>query len=288
MAQDSQEDLWNSVLKEREGQQPEPTDEATPAAEEAPAGEQQETQPEQAAADAESQQPAQEADPLEGLPPAVREKLASYDKLAELVPKLISDIRSTQGRFAHLQSQWNKAQEVASKPTQKQVEQAKTPEEWDALKEQFPDWGTAIEKFVESKAGQAPSGFSAEDIEQIVSQRTQVTTEALERQFNEKLVTLRHPTWRQTTQTPEFVQWLTAQPEEVKRLADSTDGLDAIDLLDRYSAGRKLAQDRASKLEAAATTVNRRAPVKTSKTVEDMTPEELWNYEAARRQSRRA
>lgn len=285
---------WNAVAQERNAppETPKVPPETPPASETPPA----ETTPEMAPPPAEEPPKAEEVvDPYAGLHPEIRAKLDKFDQLAAALPNLINEVRATTGRVGSLQSEWAKvkASKTAEQPTQRQIAAAaKDPEEWDALKKDFPEWGDAISKFVDSRlsslAVPEASGISQEQIEQLVAQRTEAATSELVKKLNESLVTIKHPGWKKDVNTPEFAAWYQVQKPEVQALASSTDGFDAIRMMDLYAEHKAkpaaaVRQDRQQKLAAAATTSRPGSAAVVTKSFEDMTPQEKWDYLAAQR-----
>lgn len=240
----------------------------------------------------------QEATPepkASALDPEIAAKLSRLDELTALLPQVVNELKETKGRVGALQSQWDKTKQQLEQPTQKQVvAAAKDPDKWDALKKDFPEWGEAISEFVETRlGGLAPQaqGPSPEDIEKLVAERTAAATTQAVRQINEKLVTLKHPKWREKVKSPAFAEWLPTQPADIQALIGSEDGLDAIRVLDLFDEAAKAKpaeqQDRQRRLEAAANTGKPSAGGVTSKRFEDMTPKEQWDY-LARERSKQA
>jgi hypothetical protein len=270
------QDEWNAALKDREAV-PEPKLEEPKAPEVEPTAV---PEPEP-------------VDPYANLHPDVKAKLERFDELSATVPNLVNELKSAKGRISSLQSEWDKSKAVAAaeKPTQVQIAQAaKDPAEWESLKSDFPEWGDAISKFVETRLGSLSntSGVSPEQIEAIVSQRTQDATAPLVKQLNEVIVSSAHKNWKADINTPAFADWLQVQPADVQQLVHSTDPMDAIQMLDKFAEHKTkpaaaVKSDRQKKLEAAVTTKPGQGNVVTAKSVEDMSPKELWDYEAKKR-----
>jgi hypothetical protein len=268
---------WNAVAEEREAP-PEKTPELI--AEEvaqAPAGESQEQKL---------------VDPYEGLHPDVRARLERFDQMAASQQQLVNELKEAKGRIGALQSEFAKARQAqpAEQPTQKQIAAAQVdPDKWAALKQDFPEWGEGITAYVEARLGQlGGAGLTSEQIEQIVSQRTEATNAQLEKKFNEALVSVKHKDWRKDVNTPEFANWFQVQTPEVQALASSKDGFDAIDMLDRFHADKvkpaaDVKQERQNKL-AAAVTAKPGAAAKVTKTFDDMSLAEQWEYLAKERE----
>jgi len=264
---------WDTLASERED--PNAT---KPPAQEAP--------PEQTVA--EEAKP--EVDPYEGLHPEVQAKLKQFDQLAATLPDLVTGLKEAKGRIGALQSEWSKAKSAPG-PSQTQITAAaRDPEKWASLKEDFPEWGEGITEYVEARIGQLTgAGLSAEQIEQMVAARAGEQTAQVERLFSERLIEFKHAGWKQTVNSPEFGEWLAAQPESTKALANSTDPMDAISMLDGFAAHKAkpvaaVQQDRKQRLQQAVTTTKAgQAPV--TKSFEQMSPAEQWEYLASQRNS---
>lgn len=269
---------WNSVTAEREGN-------ATP---ETPPEQKPETVAETIPEPAAEPKP---IDPYEGLHPEVRAKLERFDQMAGAQQQLINELKEAKGRIGALQSEFAKSRQAkpAEQPSQTQIAAAQAdPEKWSALKQDFPEWGEGITAYVEARLGQlGGTGLSPEQVEQLVAQRTEASTAQLEKKFNEALVGVKHKSWRQDVNTPEFAAWYQVQSPDVQALANSPNGFDAIEMLDRYHADKAkpvtdVKQDRQNKLQAAVTAKPGQAKV--TKTFDDMTPAEQWEYMARERE----
>lgn len=273
---------WDAVAAERDPATPAPVvvEEATPA---------------QAAVaeptEAVVVEPVVVADPYEGLSPDVKAKLERFDSLSDTVQKQALLLKETQGRVASMQSEFAKtrqAQPAGDAPSSTAVAQAaKDPEKWASLKKDFPEWGEGIAAFVEARVDALKgSGLTPEQVEQVVAQRVGTATAALSEQFERTLIETRYPTWESEVKTPEFEAWFAAQKPEVKALADSPKGRDALQMLDIFHESQKtpvVRQQRGAKLAAAVTTKPGATPA-ASKSFDDLTPKQQWEYLAAERE----
>lgn len=239
-------------------------------------------------------------DPYAGLPAAVVAKLAELDQLKQAQAQLLHEVKSQTGRVAamqrELQASRQAQQTVAPQdaPTQGQIATAaKSSEKWEQLKADFPEWGSAMEEYVATQLSTVRGQSGAVDpsqVDQLVSQRVAEIEARTERRLAEATIGLAHKGWKQTVNTPEFTQWFAIQAPEVRALADSANPEDAIAMLDRFESTRakpasEIRQQRNARLSAAATTRPGNTPP--AKTLDDMSPEELWNFEAAQREKTR-
>lgn len=283
--------VWNEeAAKLDAGEQP-PAFETTAAAPETP---QIEDQPQEA-------QPEQVADPLAGLPEAVRAKLAQIDQLAQANAQLLHHVRTAEGRVAAMQREFQQAkvaqQSVAPQqaPSQGQIASAaKNPEKWEQLKQDFPEWAGAMEEYVAAKLGAVqPSapGLTPEQVQQLVEQRAAATKAEMTTAIEEARIEGKYEDWKATVATPDFAQWFALQAPEVRVLAESPRARDAIRMLDLFHEAKRVSakeikQERGARLAAAATVRPGQTPPPRS--LDDMSPEELWNFEAAKREKERA
>ena len=247
----------------------------------------QEPEPEQAQIE-----PEQPEDPLAGLSPAVRAKLAQIDDLAQANAQLLHHVKTTEGRVAAMQREAQQARQAAMQeaPTQTAIASAaKNTEKWEQLKQDFPEWAGAMEEYVASKLGVSSQqqSLSPEAVAQFVQQEVANTKAEMGRLMEEARIEGKYENWRDTINTTEFAQWFTVQTPETRALADSPAAKDAIKMLDLFSTAQTrsagdIKQERGARLAAAATTRTGQTPP--PKTLGDMSPAELWNYEAKKRE----
>lgn len=250
---------------------------------------------------AEEAAPSEEAeDPLASLPEAVRAKLAQIDELATANAQLLHHVKTAEGRVAAMQREFQQArmaqQQVAPQdaPSQGQiVNAAKNPEKWEQLKEDFPEWAGAMEEYVASKLGsvQPQQGLDPQQVAAFVQQQVDQTKAEMRQAIEEARVDGKYENWKDIVNTLEFTQWFTVQSPEIRSLANSDSARDAIRMLDMFHETKKrsasdIKQERGQRLAAAATTRPGQTPP--PKSLDDMSPEELWNYEAAKREKTRA
>ena len=237
-------------------------------------------------------EPEQPEDPLAGLSLAVRAKLAQIDDLAQANAQLLHHVKTTEGRVAAMQREAQQARQAAMQeaPTQTAiVSAAKNPEKWEQLKQDFPEWAGAMEEYVASKIGMPSQqqSLSPEAVAQFVQQEVANTKAEMGRLMEEARIEGKYENWRETINTTEFAQWFTVQNPQTRALADSPIAKDAIKMLDLFSTAQTrsagdIKQERGARLAAAATTRTGQTPP--PKTLGDMSPAELWNYEAKKRE----
>lgn len=239
-------------------------------------------------------------DPLAGLSDVVRAKLAQIDELATANAQLLHHVKTAEGRVAAMQREFQQArvaqQQVAPQeaPSQGQiVNAAKNPEKWEQLKEDFPEWAGAMEEYVASKLGsvQSQQGLDPQQVAAFVQQQVDQTKVEMRQAIEEARVDGKYENWKDTVNTLEFTQWFTVQSPETRALANSDSARDAIRMLDLFHDTKKrsasdIKQERGQRLAAAATTRPGQTPP--PKTLDDMSPEEVWNYEAAKREKTKA
>lgn len=234
----------------------------------------------------------QPEDPLAGLSLTVRAKLAQIDDLAQANAQLLHHVKTTEGRVAAMQREAQQARQAAMQdaPTQTAISSAaKNPEKWEQLKQDFPEWAGAMEEYVASKIGMPSQqqSLSPEAVAQFVQQEVANTKAEMGRLMEEARIEGKYENWRETINTTEFAQWFTVQNPQTRALADSPIAKDAIKMLDLFSTAQTrsagdIKQERGARLAAAATTRTGQTPP--PKTLGDMSPAELWNYEAKKRE----
>lgn len=233
-------------------------------------------------------------DPLAGLPEEVRAALGKITQLEEANAQLLHHVKTAEGRVAAMQREFQQARQAATQvapqdaPSQGAIAAAaKNPEKWEQLKQDFPEWAGAMEEYVGAKLSGMQPGIQATDVADYVQQQLAVEREQTKAAIEEARVEGKYENWRDTVNTTEFTGWFALQPDNVKALAESSAGRDAIKLLDLFSSAKvkpasEVKQEREARLAAAATT--RPGATPPPRTLDDMSPEELWNYEAKKRE----
>lgn len=234
-------------------------------------------------------------DPFKDLPEAVKQRLLKIDEIEKVNQQLADQLRTNTGRVSSLQSEWDLAKkapaQAANAPSQEQIQDAsKSPEKWRKLKADFEEWGEGIEEFVRSELNNfrtqnSPNpGIDPNQIASVIESRVEEKLEKAKLEF-------KHENWLEVVNTPEFSAWMHSQPDEVKSLADSPRARDASRMLDLFNSAKQqnideIKKQRSARLEVAALQKGPSAPQ--PKTVEEMTDEELWNYEARLLEKRNA
>ena len=241
-------------------------------------------------------EPEAPVDPLAGLPEEVKIALGKITQLEQANAQLLHHVKTAEGRVAAMQREFQQGRQAATSvdaaPSQGQMAAAaKNPEKWEQLKQDFPEWAGAMEEYVGSKLSGMEPGVKATDIVDYVQRQIAAERETMKVALEEARVEGKYENWRDTVNTPDFAAWYALQPAEVKALADSTAARDAIRMLDLFHVAKakpasEIKQERGARLAAAATTRPGQTPP--PKTLDDMSPEEVWNYEAKRREEQLA
>lgn len=306
LSQEEAQKLWNEEAAKLEADVPAPAFEAQGTA---PVDPPQDTIEDPAAAaaqaaaaagdqsQAQNQAGQQAADPLASLPEPVKQALAKITELEQANAQLLHHVKTAEGRVAAMQREFQQSRQAATTvndaPSQGQMAAAaKNPEKWEQLKQDFPEWASAMEEYVGSKlSGIQPGGVQATQVVDYVQQQLATERANLQAAIEEAKVEGKYENWRTTVNSPEFAQWFAIQAADVKALADSKNGRDAIKMLDMFSSVKakpaaEIQQERAARLAAAAMTRPGQTPP--PRTLDDMSPEELWNYEAKKREEQKA
>lgn len=224
-----------------------------------------EPQPEPEIEEREEQQP--EVDEWAGVSPALRKTIEGINGKLSTLDTIDQRLRSAEGRIGSVQQavfEQRKAAEEAAKrvkdaPTKEQMAQAaKSDKAWEDLKEEFPGWGEALHDELAS-VRQAAEALK-QDIETLRTMQnsgSQHDVEKLQREIDVKLVSVKHPGWRQTVKSDEFGQWLQGQDSDMQqKFLNSTDPVECIEVLDAFAKGNSsqdVASSRQRRLEAATT-----------------------------------
>jgi hypothetical protein len=285
LTQQEAQNLWNEEAKKLDAEDAVPEFETQSAQVDEPV--QVEQQPE-----------GQPEDPLAGLPEPVRQALARITELESANTQLLHHVKTAEGRVAAMQREFQQARQAQQTvapddaPSQGQMSAAaRNPEKWEQLKQDFPEWASAMEEYVGAKLSNVQGGVQALQVADYVQEQLATVKADMRVAIEEARVEGKYDDWRTTVATPEFSQWFALQPAEVRSLADSTAGKDAIKMLDLFSTAKakpasEIRQERGARLAAAATSRPGQTPP--PKTLDDLSPEELWNYEANKREAQLA
>lgn len=191
---------------------------------------------------------------------------------------------------------------VDNAPTQKQVSQAiNDPEEWAELKRQHPEWARATERGMDARIEaylrqNQQSQIDQSAIDRMVSERVagetaQVRAEMIDSHLDS---IVESGDWVSVVKSPEFEAWLQAQKPEIQALGESSKMTDAAKLLRTFEKSKvgtakadNLTQQRQQTLNAASSVPGKGKPATKPVSVDDMTPEQLWKYEAQQREKKK-
>lgn len=182
----------------------------------------------------------QDAAPAPAPVDPLAELAARFEKIEKSHSTLAGHIgglqRSQQEIQAALATANAAARTASSAPSQAEVKQAAAdPQEWAALKEQYPEWATATEKLVESRQ----SNFDAQAFEAAVDKKLEGQSEVMQQKIIDSALGAFFPGWKKEIKSPEFKAWMDAQPDDVKALSQSSDVGDAAQMLKLYDAFKK-------------------------------------------------
>lgn len=298
----SAEQLWAEVRTETDSgsaETPIPAAAKDPAAPVVPPVVKEAVKPEPVAATA----PAAPAvvDPYEGLSPGLKQKLTEFDQLANRTRKLEGHVGSLTAEKQRIADELAalKALPARQAPSQQQVAAAvKSNVKWEALAKDFPEWAEAVDERLSASTAQP-------DIEALRSQireeltgslTTDITAKVsaqIEKTVGMKVLNAVHPNWVATVNTPAFVEWQKAQPPEIQALAQSDAPEDAMAMIGSFKAQvqqapavdpSKVIENRRKQLaDAASIARGDNAQLAPIKSTDDMTTQELWDFEKAER-----
>ena len=104
-------------------------------------------------------------------------------------------------------------------------------EQWDTLKEDFPEIAGAVEKRIGGMSSQYEKQI-AELQGQMAPIQEQAKQTYLNSQFN--ILEQQHPDYKTVAQSAEFNQWVASQPSSIQQLKESNEAADAAYLLSTY------------------------------------------------------
>lgn len=243
--------------------------------------------------------PPEEIDPFASLPDAVKAKFAEIDDLKQFNQQLLQQVKTAEGRVSAMQREFDIARNAQNKATpgstpsdNQLLNAAQDPEEWEQMRSDFPDLAAAWEKKMAAELARInvqQQGISTEEVGDFVRGQMETVRAETRRLVEEARIEGKYEDWRDIVNTSDFATWYAVQKPEVKALADSTAAKDAVRMLDLFhdakaNSAEAIKQDRTQRLQAAAGTAPKGRSAPPARSVDDMTPEELWTYEAKRRE----
>jgi hypothetical protein len=230
--------------------------------------------------------------PIEPIEPVIPDKWAgvSADLRAEFeglqakiggLEKIDGRLKQAESRLGAVTNELFAAKEaaktVSQAPSKEQITDASSnQEDWDALKADWPEWSNATEKRISAMGAdilkQMPNleTLSAE----LKSQSRAEITEA-KNEMAGSLISMKHPTWKDTQASPEFLQWHSEQG-----MKNSFNPIEVIQIFDEFAAYQKnrktprmIATERAERLKLAENPQGRSLPA--IKSEADMSESEL-------------
>lgn len=203
-------------------------------------------EPEKVAEPQEAKQEEAKPDPMQEL----RDLIAKQNELIEKQGQRLRNAEGHIGGLNHTQKQLQEtlaaakaaSQKVAEAPTQAQVDDAiDSPEEWKALKADFPDWAAATEKYMDARMRKLPA-VDVDGLQKRVAEQIKGETEAVRREIIESSLEAVFPDWKAEINSPEFAEWRRKQPPEIDALAASTKVGDAAKMLNLFAQSKSVKQ----------------------------------------------
>lgn len=234
--------------------------------------------------------------------PTTQEMFANINEKLGAIDNLTFRLKQAEGRIGSVQNavQNNKQQPQPTEkvPTKEELIAAtKSEEEWNELKEEYPDLIENLETRFASK--DAPPAFDLDDIRNNIA--TDIDSRVVASEANvgklveRRMVDIMRPGWKddifenvngQSQAKAEYVAWYNAAPLEMQKNARSDNAEEAIRAYDDFVNSQKatlqetpeqIQERRNKRLSASQTTTGSSVPLKT-KSVDDMTDAEyrVW------------
>lgn len=208
--------------------------------------------------------------------------------LLRQIPDVVQLVKATVGRVGSIQSQlatMGKAaaqQSAGPAPTAKQIDKAAvSPEKWEALKKDFPDWAEGVEAYVASRTPSASPAVDPQALARHIEGQLAKRLQAQREEDAMEVVSAFDADWQKKASTQEFRAWIESQPAEYQQRALSTwKPSEILATMRDFDASMKQQKPAAQPKARLASTVIPRATSRPnlSKPVEEMTPGEYWAY----------
>jgi chromosome segregation ATPase len=237
-----------------------------------------------------------ETDQWTGVAPALRQTLESLQARMADLDTLNSRLKQAESRIGGAERRLHEAkvaaQQVEDKPSAEQVKKAaQTAEKWQSLKEDFPEWADVLDETrTELTAKTAELAGKIPDVESIrgsINEEVEAKVDAVRKEMAIEAVRAIHDDLDEIKASPQFIDWVKKQPQDIVAKLGSWKPSDAIKVLNSYKAylgdkksPKSISQERQNRLESAAAD-NRKTgkPIK-QKSLDDMSDDEYRRHVA--------
>lgn len=161
---------------------------------------------------------------------ALSDKAAKIDQVEQSTAK---QLKTAFGKMGSFEDVLKKLQ--TETPAGESVEIAE--EDFAEFKEQYPELAEIQLKALNKALGKF-KGTGPEAIEKIVAHRFEEVTTRVN-QTSKDVLAVVFPDWESDVKTPEFLQWMAGQPEDVRALAASDKASEAAKLLRKFYAAKE-------------------------------------------------
>jgi len=213
-----------------------------------------------------------DTDPWAGVNPALKIMFDNMQASVAEMEETKGRLKQTESRIGAITNELYAAKkaaaEMAAAPSKAQMEEAaRSDEDWEQLKSEFPEWASATDKRMDAKmnakiaklreefAGNTPNSAA---IQEKIVQLEAVMKDATPVEIQKGIVSFFHPDWLQTIATPEYNAWLMSQPAEIQAKIKSDKAVDAVSVLDAYKGSKdekrtaaEIAADRRKRMRTA-------------------------------------
>lgn len=237
----------------------------------------------------------EDEDPMAGIPPALRSTIDGISNRLNSLGVIEERLKQTERRIGSIQNEFHAASQAAAEaeqaaPTKKEMnDAAKNSEDWDDLKDEYPEWADAIEHKLAANSAELSkrlpdySNLRTELDDIRGRQDGYISPDELQKH----LLAFRYPAWEETVCTKGYQAWLKEQPDDVqKKHYSGKTANDAVYVLDRYNefqSGEKspqaIAAARKKRLKQAENPKSGGGRQSTPKSEADMSEDEIRELE---------
>jgi len=196
-------------------------------------------------------------DPWEGVNPALRQTIEAMNQRLQIIDNLQTRVKQAESRVGSLQNQITNGKQAArtvdDAPSKADIEAAaKSDKAWEELKEEFPEWGQAIDGRLAAERAEISKKMGLELTEKLNAIKEEIQRSAPGETGNiqEMILDVAHDDWREVIRTPEYQTWLAQQPDSIKQLTNSPLAKDAAKVLREFKKTTTTTQKTAASIAA--------------------------------------
>jgi len=197
----------------------------------------------------------QSGDPWAGVNPTLKIMFDNMQAKVSVLDETQTRLKQAESRIGAMSNEFHAAKKAVENlslaPSKEQMaEAAKSEEEWEQLRGEFPEWADATDKRMNAKIAALRKEFTkgssgtdkAAEIQQEIAQLKASLKDGTSVEVQKGIVSYFYPDWEKTIANPEYSEWLKSQPEDLRSKIKSDKAVDAVAVLEAFEKSKSTAR----------------------------------------------